>query len=355
MSVRLRDIAEATELSAATVSRALRGDPTLKVAPDTLRRVLEAAARMGYRPNRTATFLQRGRTGVLAIMVSEYAATSWVSRQTFALTIKIQQGIYEAAAEQGYHTALIVPSPGQCARVFQQDLLGGQRVDGVVLFGEPVFADYIPGLLRANIPCVSFWKDAARHGVPHVHHEMRQAVRELAATARKQGHRRSGCVYHARVGYRLRLWAAFAAQQGISVPLTCRASVEDEADAYRATLRLLQRPNRPSLIYYTSDHYAVAGMKAAADLRLSIPRDISMVGSDDAPYVPAACGLATIRHPYREMGHLAARTLFTLIEGGRVPADTLQLHSEFVPRASLGTVPARHTGTPGKHMKGTAT
>ena len=70
MAVRLQDIARKLDMSSMTVSRVLNRAAGASIAPETERRVRQAAAEMGYRPNRHASALATGRTYTIAIWIS---------------------------------------------------------------------------------------------------------------------------------------------------------------------------------------------------------------------------------------------------------------------------------------------
>src|ERR1700709_2835262 len=63
----LRTISELTGLSPSTVSLALRGGERLK--PETYKKVAEAAARLGYVPDRAGVRLRTGKTNVIALVL----------------------------------------------------------------------------------------------------------------------------------------------------------------------------------------------------------------------------------------------------------------------------------------------
>ncbi|MFP7760177.1 LacI family DNA-binding transcriptional regulator [Marisediminicola sp. LYQ134] len=63
----LADVAALSRVSKATASRAL-SRPEM-VSPDTVARVLDAAAKLGFEPNRAARHLARGRSGIVALLV----------------------------------------------------------------------------------------------------------------------------------------------------------------------------------------------------------------------------------------------------------------------------------------------
>jgi len=92
----------------------------------------------------------------------------------------------------------------------------------------------------------------------------------------------------------------------------------------RATHTLLDlRPAaRPTAIVYGNDTMAVAGMVVAQARGLVLPRDLSVVGFDDAElsaYLRPA--MTTVRTDPYAWGAVAARTLLDVVDGRDVPAD----------------------------------
>lgn len=340
MAINLHHIAAKAGTSLATVSRVLSRDKSFSVSRATRERVIAAAAELRYRPSRTARFLQQGRSGIIAMVMSDYQATSWIARQTMALNIKILQGINDTCATRGYNSILIVPDKNSNRRIFEKELINEQHVDGMILFGEPIFAEYIPKLLEVGIKCVSFWTRASEYSLPRIVSDTAGGIRSMAAAARELGHVKAACISNKAVINRLKTFGESCAQHGIALPKAQCMEAEDEAEAYRSALQILRWKRRPTLIFCTSDHFAVAAIKAAGDLRLRVPHDISVVGCDDAPYVPNdIVPLATIRLPRYEMGQLAVRTLMSLMDGEDIPAHMLSLDCPFVRRASLGNAP----------------
>lgn len=87
------------------------------------------------------------------------------------------------------------------------------------------------------------------------------------------------------------------------------------AGGLEAARKLLSLPDRPTAIFAANDQMAFGVMNAAAQMGLSIPGDVSVIGVDDieaaALVVP---GLTTLRQPTREMGTCAVQVLERLIK-----------------------------------------
>ncbi|HWT22483.1 MAG TPA: LacI family DNA-binding transcriptional regulator, partial [Solirubrobacteraceae bacterium] len=138
----LVDVAAEAGVSLATASRAL-GDGTL-VSEHTRRRVLEAAERLHFRPNRLARSLRRGATMAVGLVVPDVAAAF------YAAALKAAQGVLQAA---GYHV-LVVNT--QRAAALEREALGvlrEHRVDGLLVATSGGYEDSgVPAVFFDNLP-----------------------------------------------------------------------------------------------------------------------------------------------------------------------------------------------------------
>ena len=83
------------------------------------------------------------------------------------------------------------------------------------------------------------------------------------------------------------------------------------------TRSLLSKEDRPTAIFCYNDKVAMNVIKAARELGVRIPEDLSVVGYDNDETISAAldCGITTISHPKEELGRKAAEMLLSLING----------------------------------------
>jgi LacI family transcriptional regulator len=111
---------------------------------------------------------------------------------------------------------------------------------------------------------------------------------------------------------------------------------------YNHGLVLLSNPDRPTAIFAGSDFQALGVMRAARELGLSVPRDLSVVGYDDLPVTEwIGPPLTTVRQPLREMATTAAHMMFTLARGERPPSNRIDLATELIVRHSTCPPPTR--------------
>jgi DNA-binding LacI/PurR family transcriptional regulator len=112
-------------------------------------------------------------------------------------------------------------------------------------------------------------------------------------------------------------------------------NTEQSAEA-GAHILLGQSSRRPTPILAMSDRLALGAMRAAGQLGLNVPKDLSIVGFDDIPQArEVGTGLTTIRQPSREKGRLAAQVL---LDGKMAGSETILLPTELVRRGSTSAV-----------------
>ncbi|MET9462754.1 substrate-binding domain-containing protein [Streptomyces canus] len=110
--------------------------------------------------------------------------------------------------------------------------------------------------------------------------------------------------------------------------------------AHQHALELLALPDRPTAIFAGSDHQALGTYRAAAELGLRIPADVSVVGFDDLPFADwVTPRLTTVRTPLADMTALAARMVLRLLSGEHPETTRVEVATELVVRESSGRRP----------------
>ena len=113
-------------------------------------------------------------------------------------------------------------------------------------------------------------------------------------------------------------WGEFAASSG-----------------YHHARELLERFDRPTAIFAGSDYVALGIARAARELGLRVPEDLSVIGYDNLPITQwLNPPLTTVNQPLREMGSLATQMLLTLAEGRTPSSMRVDLMTELVVRES---------------------
>jgi LacI family repressor for deo operon, udp, cdd, tsx, nupC, and nupG len=300
--ISIKDVARDVEMSTATVSRALRG--LAGVSEETRERVMESARRLGYVPSPSAAGLASGQTRTVAVIVP------MVTRWFFASVV---QGAEEVLREHGYDLLLYNLAGDASARhrVFATSLLT-KRVDAVLVLSLKPSDDELLGLAGLGRPVTIVGADLP--GWATVRIDDRDAASTATGHLVGLGHRRIAYIGGATEGV-LDFTAPTARLSGYRCTLEA-AGIEPDAEleqdgeftiagGERATRALLALPSPPTAIFAASDEMAMGVLRAARELGLRVPEDLSVVGLDDhelADYFE----LTTVAQPVQEQGRVAA-------------------------------------------------
>lgn len=338
----LKDISAELGLSVATVSRALNGFP--EVNARTRDRVRALADQIGYRPNRTAQRLVTGRSGMVGMIAKINPDMS--ADQTF---LDILTGLTAALAARDIDLVLAVDQADDPVVPYQR-MLERDILDGFIL-NAPVPDDPRVAFLTARgIPFVVHGQTAPVVHYPFYGIDNARVSADAVDLLTALGHRRIALINGpAHLSYAVDRRDGFMAAMravGQRVPdgFMTRGAVTD-ADGYTAALAVLsgRRGLRPTAIVCATTLLAAGVLRAAADLALPVPGQLSVIAHDDGlpelqatHLVPA---LTVTRSPLRDACVPLADHLADRIDG--VPADRLQTLrvADLIVRTSTGPVP----------------
>ncbi len=310
---RIDDVARLAGVSTATVSRALRGLPTVSAA--TRRRVLAAAEQLQYAVSPSASRLAGGRTGTVAVVVPR------ITRWFFGVVVEAVEDFLHQA---GYD--LLLHNLGGREQTRQRVLRTAnlhKRVDGIMLVATPLRAPELAFLGTLELPGVTVSSGTNVPGWPCVRIDDVAAARTATRHLLDLGHRRIAHIsgdpddelaftthLDRRRGYREALRAA-GVRPDPSLDVESRFDVDGGA---RATEELLRRGDPPTAIFAACDEMAMGALTALRDAGLRVPDDVSVVGIDDHA-LSGVLGLTTIAQSATDQGLLGARILLGALDG----------------------------------------
>ncbi|MEV4493104.1 LacI family DNA-binding transcriptional regulator [Micromonospora coxensis] len=304
---RIDDVARLAGVSTATVSRALRGLPTVSAA--TRRRVLAAAEQLEYAVSPSASRLAGGRTGTVAVVVPR------ITRWFFGTVVEaVEDHLHQA----GYD--LLLYNLGGREQIRQRVLRTAnlhKRVDAIMLVATPLRPADLTALARLELPGITISSGSHVPGWPCVRIDDVAAARTATRHLLDLGHRRIAHIsgdpddelaftthLDRRRGYREALRAA-----GIDPDPSLDVESQFTIDGgTRATAELLARGEPPTAIFAACDEMAMGAISALRDAGLRVPQDVSVIGVDDHD-LAGVLGLSTIAQPAAEQGRLAVRLL----------------------------------------------
>ncbi|WP_305784640.1 LacI family DNA-binding transcriptional regulator [Symbioplanes lichenis] len=327
--VTIAAIAEEAGVSVPTVSRVLNG--RADVAPQTRDLVEKLLKQHGYR--RRTSRQQTGRANLIDLVFNDLDSP-WA--------VELIRGVEDVMHGAGVGTVLsAVHKRSADTRRWLQNLYA-RRSDGVIfVISSPNTAAY-GELQRLNIPVVVV--DPAGGAPPDI--PVVGATNWSGGMAASQhltslGHRRIGFITGSMqmVCSQARL-AGFRAALGPLVDESLIVEGDfDYKSGYEGALALLQRPDRPTAIFASSDTMALGVYEAARRTGLRVPEDVSVVGFDDLPEARwTSPPLTTVRQPLAEMGALAARTVLRLAGGGEIETPRLELATDLIVRDSTAAL-----------------
>lgn len=331
--VTLKKISEMADVSTATVSRVINGNPSVSEAIKT--RVLDAIRTTGYQPNPAARSLAGGRSRVLGLIVPETTAVLFADPYYARLT----EGAAAAAVEQDYVLSLILfhaleDETHVVSRILRQHVL-----DGVVLVANR-HSPSVEQLQTLGIPFVLVGR-VEQEDVSFVDTDNWTGAYTAVTYLIRRGFKRIATITgpdhnHAARQRRMAYEQALRDRGYPLVPHWVATGDFSEMSGMVAMQQLLAGPP-PEAVFVASDTMAVGAMKAITRTGLRVPQDIALVGFDDLPLAETCRPpLTTIRQPIRRVGRLAVETLLDLLDHGREPARRLVLPTELVIRASCG-------------------
>ncbi|MCK2213478.1 LacI family transcriptional regulator [Actinomadura sp. ATCC 31491] len=331
----IADIASRAGVSKVAVSYALNGQPGVSEA--TRARIVAIAEEIGWRPNSAARALNGARADCVGLALCRPARILGVE----PFFMELISGIEGVLADRSYALLLqVVTSHQQESEVYRR-WWGESRIDGVFLVDLRTSDTRVGELERLGMPVVVIGHPSESGSLSSIWSDDGQAVRETVGYLVALGHRRiarvAGLPELVHTAVRDRAFAE--ACQGVAEPVTVHTDYTGEEGA-RATRRLLSAPDRPTAIIYDNDIMAVAGLSVAQEMRVEVPRDLSIVAWDDSPLAQVVRPpLTALTRDIPAYGAHAAQRLLALIAGESVPPYEDQA-AALTPRGSTGPAPA---------------
>jgi LacI family transcriptional regulator len=299
----IKEVAQATGLSPAAVSYALRG---MQVSEETMERVKAAAAELGYEADPIARALASGRTGMIGVLCGSLEDL-WQQ----SLAVGISRGLRE---KDRY--ALILDAVGDPAReraLAQQ--LRDQRVDGLIVQPVDPAAAFWPDLCE-SLPVVSVG-DSLAGTAAEVVFDNRRGVTLALEHLRSHGHTRIAVLTPTRASTPDRPADVHVTAEAdrLGLDLEVVSALHELGAATEAARRILG-DGRPSAVFCFSDSIAYGVYAAAAELGLSIPDDVSVMGYDDHPMSGLLTpGLTTVDWNIDGIVRAAVRLMTATVDG----------------------------------------
>jgi len=304
--ITIKDIANELNISASTVSRALKDHPHINAT--TKRLVVSLAEKLNYTPNSLASSLRSHKTNTIGVIIPE------IVHFFFSTVI---DGIQEVAHDAGYTILFCQSNESYEREVADTKALMTHRVDGLLVSfsNETINFDHFKEVLHKSIPIVFFDRIIKEIDASNVIVADYEGARKATIHLIEQG-----CTRIAHLAgpknlnisrERLNGYLDVLKENNIKpekgLMQECGGYKED---GYKSTKKLLRLANPPDAIFANNDMVALGAMQAVKEFGLTIPDDMAIIGFSNWQFSEMMePPLSTISQPGIDIGRLATRLL----------------------------------------------
>jgi LacI family transcriptional regulator len=325
----VHDVAREAGVSIATVSRVLAG--SRPVRQSSAKAVLEAAERLGYRPNHLGRALRRQSTQAIGMIVPR------VDNPFFPSVV---QATERHLRRRGYALLLSTCDDDPAVESERVEMLVDRHVDGLLispchLTGSAAAVDEA----RRHVPVVQLDRGTAGYDGDFVAVDDVGGIRQVVAHVRGAGRRDL-----AYLGGDTSTWSgaqrvrAFAdAEPGTDGSRVLLGEFSEQWGR-QAGRQVFSAADPPDAVVCGNDLIAIGVITVAGELGIRVPEDVMVTGYDDID-LARLCqpALTTVRQPIPELVRQAIDMLLARLDEPQRPATRAFLQTSLVIRASTAT------------------
>ena len=318
-AVTIRDVAERSGFSSATVSIVLNNAPLARYIPDIAKgRIQGGASQLGYRPNLFARSLRGRRSHTVGVMVFD---------MTDPYCTLVLRGI-ENTLYQSSFLPILTDVHNERSRFERYlEMLLDRRIEGLVVLANWLFVDInvLADLEKNNIPTAIVGRELGNDSISSVIVDNNLGARAAFEHLYSLGHRKIAFIRGPRSlsDTEPRWRGVRAAARECNLKLDSRLVVDlpESGDpfssfevGYKLTEELLHRRHPFTALMAFDDMTAFGAIRALAKAGVRVPEECSVVGFDDvAPAAIYSPALTTVRQPMEIMGTAAATIVLEAI------------------------------------------
>ena len=336
-AVTMRDVANLSGFSPATVSIVLNNAPLARyIAPATKKKIEESARKLGYRPNAMARFLRSKKTNSVGVMFFDI---------TDPYCTPVLRGI-ENSLFEGSYVPIFADAHNQRNRFERYlEMLLDRHVEALIVVANWLFVDIhlLADFSRRNIPAATIGFELPGDTVSSVTVDNETGGRLALEHLHKLGHRKIAVIRGPKTlndtPLRWKGMQKFAHSAGFELDQSLAVQLPEEFNpnsgfegGMRLTEELLQRRRKFTALLAFDDLTALGAIRALTKAGVKVPEQCSVIGFDDvAMSALSAPSLTTVRQPLEAMGNLAVNIIMEGINASREKRDWTITHHKVAP------------------------
>lgn len=324
--ITIKEIADLLNMSGSTVSRVLSGKAKkFRISSETEELVKKTAKEHNYRPNQIARNLRLQKSNTIGLVIPD------ISNPFFCnLALKIETEL----RAQGKLILLCDTHDDSKIEKESIELLIDRQVDGLLVAPVGLKGDHFKNLSKPIVMIDRYFEEL---DVPFVSTNNFNSSYEATKLLLENGHTRISCVQgvESTISNRERVNGYKSALQdsdkNIIEVIGSDFTIEN---GYKSALKLFENSQKPTAIFSLSNQITIGVMKAARELGLKIPDDLSLISFDDQPYFELTePAITSVRQPVERIGKKAVQVLFELMEGKECKSTLID--AELISRESV--------------------
>jgi len=305
MSVTIYDVAREANVSMATVSRVINGNPNVK--PTTRKKVLATIERLEYRPNAVARGLASKKTTTVGAIIPDISSI-FIS--------ELARGIDDIATMYKYNIILSNSDQNKRKELQLIDAMFEQQVDGILFMGGNITSEHVEKFNSSSVPVVIAATHDETDTIPSVNIDYEKAAYEATKFLMKEHNEQPAFIYgqeDIKKRNQLKLDGYMRALQEAKIDINddyiIRVGYSYEAGIEGAK-QLLSLSTRPTSVFVASDEMAIGVIHSAQDEGYKVPEDLEVFGFNNTRLATMVRPtLTTIVQPTYDLGAVAMRLL----------------------------------------------
>ncbi|MEK0397783.1 catabolite control protein A [Tetragenococcus halophilus] len=327
-TITIYDVAREANVSMATISRVVNGNPNVK--PATRKKVLDVIDRLDYRPNAVARGLASKKTTTIGVIIPD------VSNMFFS---SLARGIDDIATMYKYNIILANSDGDSNKEVQVLNNLLAKQVDGIIFMGHRITEEVRGEFSRSKTPVVLAGSIDPDEQVGSVNIDYTKATKEAVSLLAKNGHEKiafvSGALIDAINGQnRLTGYKEGLKENNLEYN---EGMIFEAPYEFKEGLALVDRilNSGATAAYVTDDELAIGVLDGLYDAGVKVPEDFEIITSNNTLLTDVTRPrLSSVTQPLYDIGAVATRLLTKLMNKEEIEQRTIVLPSSIMEKGS---------------------